>query len=49
MTNKKMHIKSSAKKNRGGYSHNKLAEFFTKEQISKLNGKKKSTKEKPKN
>ena len=48
MTNKKMHKKTSAKKNRGGYSHT-LADYFTKEQISKLNGKKKRTKEKPKN
>ncbi len=43
-----MHKKTSAKKNRGGYSHT-LADYFTKEQISKLNGKKKRTKEKPKN
>jgi hypothetical protein len=48
MTNKRMHTKTSAKKNRGGYS-NTLADYFTQEQLTKLNGKKKSTKEKPKN
>ena len=42
-----MHKKTSAKKNRGGYS-NTLADYFTQEQLTKLNGKKKSTKEKKK-
>ena len=48
MTNKNMHKKSPAKKVRRGYSHT-LADYFTEEQLKKLNGKEKSTSKKGKN
>ena len=43
-----MHKKDDTKKNRKRFSHT-LADYFTKEQIYKLNGNNKSTKENPKN